>query len=207
VLPRIPYISAERRLPALGLGYGLFCLLYLGAFHLRLRAPTVLAPSAIDEAIPFLPATIWIYTSHFGLLFTALWCCRDEDRGETLAAMLLAAALGALTFLCFPTELARQNPPVEGFQGALWALIYGTDVPGNCLPSLHAALAGLAGRALWHRGAAWRIAGPLWAALVLASTLTTKQHIVLDAVAGLALVPLVLILLGRLERQLAPTKP
>jgi membrane-associated phospholipid phosphatase len=66
-------------------------------------------------------------------------------------------------------------------------VIYDSDVEHNCLPSLHVAQVYLAALScnLVHRGVGK--AALAWATLVALSTLFTKQHYVLDVVAGFAL--------------------
>jgi len=75
----------------------------------------------------------------------------------------------------------------EGFFA--WALqgIYSSDVRYNCLPSLHVAQCFLAALTCYrvHRGVG--AAAGVWAFLVGLSTLYTKQHYVLDVIAGMFL--------------------
>ncbi|MBL8297630.1 MAG: phosphatase PAP2 family protein [Rhodanobacteraceae bacterium] len=184
---------------ALLLGYVLFCLIYLGSYQLRLGTPLALQRGAFDLAIPLLPWTIWLYLSQFLLLPLALFNARsDVDRSRLYYAALLATVLAAAVFLLFPTQLERPLLPQQGITSHAWALLFASDVDGNCFPSLHAALALLAGMALWRRG--WKVTAALWPAFIAASTLTTKQHVVWDTLAGLLLGVFVWMLTPRLFR-------
>lgn len=62
--------------------------------------------------------------------------------------------------------------------------MWGQDKPGNTFPSLHVATTVLGALRLRHRrgGALWL----LWAALISVSTLTVKQHFLVDVLGGLA---------------------
>lgn len=196
---RVPPIRAPQVGRALLLGYGLFCLLYLGSHTLRLGTPLGLQRGALDAAIPLLPWTIWLYLSQFLLLPLAVLKAHDAaDRSRLYYAALLATLIAAAVFLVFPTQLQRPPLPQGGISAYAWQLLFASDIDGNCFPSLHAALAVLAGIALWRRG--WKITALLWPALIAAATLTTKQHVVWDTLAGMLLGALAWILTPRLFR-------
>lgn len=196
---RVPAIPARFVGRALLLGYVLFCLLYLGSHSLRLGPPLALQRGAFDVAIPLLPWTIWLYLSQFVLLPLAVLKARDDaDRSRLYYAALLATLIAATVFLLFPTELQRPPLPQGGISGYAWSLLFASDIDGNCFPSLHAALAVLAGVALWRRG--WNTTALLWPALIAAATLTTKQHVVWDTLAGMLLGALAWTLTPRLFR-------
>ena len=183
---RVRLITPQRQLWALVLGYLAFCALYLGSHALRLTTPTLLQPSAIDARVPFVDWSIWIYLSQFVLLPVAIVCARDsDDRSRVFYASLVATVIAALVFLLWPTQLQRPAVPTAGMVGTVWALLFATDIDGNCFPSLHVALSALAGAAMWRRG--WRIVAVFWPLLIALSTLTTRQHIVWDVIGGLVL--------------------
>jgi len=72
----------------------------------------------------------------------------------------------------------------EGFFAWSLQFIYHFDRPYNCFPSLHVGYAVLAALTCYriHRG--WGIAALVYAALIGISTLYTKQHYIVDVVAG-----------------------
>jgi membrane-associated phospholipid phosphatase len=180
---KLPQVTTENRLLMIVGGFLLFFFLYLGAPFVRLRAPETVPALWLDTIIPFLPTSVWIYLSQYMLAFCAIWCA-PEDRTRTAAfyGMLLASAIAAVIFIAFPTELPRMV-----VEGPVWNALYALDVPGNCFPSLHAALAAISAWALMSAGRVWKAAAPLWAALIIFSTLSTKQHVVLDIAGGLVL--------------------
>ena len=183
---RLPLISEKFRVHALVSGYLVFCLLYLGSHMLRLTPATSLRPTALDELIPFVDASIWVYFSQFILLPMAVFFARDaRDRSHVFYAAVLATAIAAVIFLLWPTQLERPPITANGLTGMAWDFLFATDTDGNCFPSLHGALAALSGAALWRRG--WRYLAVTWPLLIALATLTTKQHIVWDTLAGLLL--------------------
>ncbi|MBN8447771.1 MAG: phosphatase PAP2 family protein [Candidatus Accumulibacter sp.] len=195
----VPGIRRSNQARAMLLGYLAFSALYLGSGTLHLVTPTTLVPGAIDAAIPLVDWTVWIYLSQFLLLPGAIAFARDDtDRSQTFYAMLLAAVVAALIFLAWPTTMVRQTPATDGLTGLAWRLLHFADPPANCFPSLHVALAVIAARALWRRGAFALATG--WPILIAASTLSTRQHVAADIVGGLLLAALALWLTPRILR-------
>jgi len=105
--------------------------------------------------------------------------------------MSLAAVVCWIAFALFPTTYPRALYPLPFADSATLRELgdlRAADTPSNCLPSLHVALA-------WSLALSWRDflrrswARPLpivWAVVVSACTLTTKQHYLVDIPAGLA---------------------
>jgi membrane-associated phospholipid phosphatase len=195
----VPVIRRSNQGLAMVLGYAAFSAVYLGTGRLHLVPPTLLAPGPIDAAVPFVEWTVWIYLTQFLLLPTAIVAARDDtDRSYALYAMLVATVLAAAIFLAWPTQVARATPGADGLTGLAWGLLHGVDTPANCFPSLHIALAVIAGRALWRRG--WVVPALVWPVLITLSTLTTKQHVAWDIAGGLALAVLAIRLTPRILR-------
>jgi hypothetical protein len=181
-----PLIRRANQGRALGLGYAAFSAVYLASGTFQVGTPVALTPSALDAAMPFASWTIWIYLSQLLLLPAAILSARDDGaRSQTFYAMLVATAGASAVFTLWPTQLERPAVPSSGLTGLAWSALYFADTPNNCMPSLHVALAAIAGGGLWRAG--WRATALVWVSAVALSTLTTKQHIVWDACAGLAL--------------------
>lgn len=201
--------SVLRRLGLWALTMTLVLALYVvGKFGGALREPTSLPLTAIDTAIPLIPWTVWPYS-------TITWACllawlavpSRRDAARLLFAVLAAASVCAAVFLIFPTTYPRAAHPIALLPDSpavreLWRLRL-ADSPTNCLPSLHVALAwtlALVGtqpytRAEWSRRSdavpSWapvllRGLALTWAAVVALTTLTTKQHYVVDVPTGAA---------------------
>ncbi len=183
-----PAITKDRRAKAILLGCLAFGALYLFAGNVHFRPPWSLSPSLFDQAVPFVSWTVWVYLSQFVFLFLAIWLFDDaETRSRTFYAMVLATAIAGGVFLVWPTEIVRRAVDAEGLTGLVWQALYLIDPQTNCFPSLHVALASLAAARLATGGDGWRWLGPLWAALISLSTLTTKQHYAIDVLGGLVL--------------------
>jgi len=173
----------------IGVGYLLFCLFYLSAPHLALQSPIPVPALSLDNIIPHMPVAVWVYLSQFGLLFCGIWYAPDTmTRSIAFYSMLLASLFAALIFIGFPTILNRHIIEGDALTAFLWHGLYLADVPGNCFPSLHAALAVLAVFPLYKRGSRFQIIAPIWAGTVVLSALATKQHVVLDILGGLIIV-------------------
>ena len=72
----------------------------------------------------------------------------------------------------------------DGFAAWSLRLLYDIDTPYGCFPSLHVAWAFVSALTCYrvHAGVGWVAAG--WATLIAVSTLYTKQHYVVDVIAG-----------------------
>ncbi|QTD45433.1 phosphatase PAP2 family protein [Ottowia testudinis] len=185
---------AEPRLLAAGLAAFLLASAAYGLAQRLTSARAVVLPlSALDRAIPFWPASGWVYLAQFALLAAAfLSLPTAAARRRFIAAGWVMQALAIACFLGWPVRFPRElfNLPADtpAMHAQLVDWVRGADQPVNCLPSLHAANAVLCVAAL-ARGAArrwWLALLPLALACIV-STLTFKQHYVADVVAGLAL--------------------
>lgn len=194
----LPAITRDNRGRAILLGYLAFSLLYLASGNLHIGQPTRLDPSALDQAIPFIGWTIAPYLSQFALLFLALWLFDDnEARSRVFYGVMLATIIAATVFMIWPTEIPRRPVAGEGMMAGLWRTLYLIDPSTNNLPSLHVALAGLAAIRFFQAGGFCRWLGPFWAAVITVSTLTTKQHILVDVLGGIVLAAVSYVLIKR----------
>ena len=144
---------------------------------------------ALDRILPLVPAWSFVYWS---LLLAALLPVfvvhQQELVRRTILAFLFAWLSALAVFVAYPTVTSRPAEwPGDSFADWGMRLILATDVRYNCFPSLHVAQCFLAAFACHrvHRGVG--AAAAVWASLVAISTLLTKQHYVLDVVAGVAL--------------------
>lgn len=171
---------------------------------------------ALDRLFPLRPTWALVYGAlYFFLILLPVFVVRDEEHiRRTVFAYLSIWITAYVFFLAYPTAAPRPAE-VEGTGFGAWGLrmLYGADPPFNCFPSLHVAhsfVSALTCHRL-HRGVGrFAVAA---AALVGLSTLYTKQHYVLDVVAGvlLALAACAIFLRGyrreavpELDRRLAP---
>jgi membrane-associated phospholipid phosphatase len=185
---RLPLVHRGNRLVAVIGGGVLVVALYLLPSRLQFWPAITLDRSFIDAWVPFLGWTIWVYLSEYPLMVLAIWLGTDDrERSRLFYSFILVAVIGLVIFILWPTAVTRESPGSDGVTGLLWRWLYSVDTPANALPSLHVANTCLAAACLQRCGGAWRITAPIWAALIVLSTLTTKQHYAIDIAGGLAL--------------------
>ncbi|ATB27585.1 hypothetical protein MEBOL_001029 [Melittangium boletus DSM 14713] len=142
--------------------------------------------TSLDTAIPFLPWTYALYSSFFALLLGAAWLLDGHEYLRMLGAVLLANAVCYLGFILFTAHYPR--PPLDSIPPGFWReqfrRMHASDNAGNTFPSIHVATTMLGALRLRHHrgGALWM----LWAVLISLSTLTVKQHFLVDVLGGLA---------------------
>ena len=168
-------------------------LVFYGGRLLARGLPHTDMTTALDRLIPQLPWTVAIYFGCF--LFWALnYClCARMERRRALAffgADFLVKAVCLAFFLALPTQMSRPQPDGTGFWDAALRFLYLIDEPNNLFPSIHCAVSWLSWAGLRDRQElpAWyRSLSLLLALAVVFATLTTKQHVLADAAAGIAL--------------------
>ena len=157
----------------------------------HLFTPTRLLPGFLDHLFPFFDRAVWIYCSIFLLMPLAPLLMRRRRQLLCYAIGILLIEFTAFVIFFFrPTYCPR---PDASRTIAAYRLLISVDAPLNAFPSLHAAFAVFSGFCVvqvfselqFHR--LWRAAAVLWTALILLGTLLTKQHTLLDIVAGAAL--------------------
>lgn len=178
---------------------------YLHLLHEPLFPVAAMPLTWVDRMVGFQPwalvayASLWIYVS----LPPAL--APDRERlfsyGWHIGALCLT---GILFFVFWPTAVPSTDVDWGLYPG--YALLKGIDAGGNACPSLHVATALYS--AIWlsqdlrgmGAGRGWQHANWLWCGLIVFSTLATKQHVMLDVVAGAALALLAALLSPGLKR-------
>ena len=181
----LPLIEHRLRTPTIVIGGFLMIIMFDLPTRFHIGEPLMLDRSFIDGWIPFLEWTIWIYASYYLLLVLSVWVPRDDRRrSDAVYGLLLAGIVGLVIFTVLPTSVVRQSPNLGGATGFLWRILLSVDTTLNALPSLHVADTCLAATALASRSRMWRIVAIVWAAMIILSTLTTKQHYMVDIPAG-----------------------
>ena len=146
---------------------------------------------ALDRALPLVPAWALVYGAlYLFLILLPVFVVREDEhvRRTVFAYLLVWISAYVVFFVVYPTAAPRPAKVIgEGF--AVWGLraLYSSDPPYNCFPSLHVAHSFVSALTCFrmHRGLG--IVATICATLVALSTLFTKQHYVLDAIAGVFL--------------------
>ncbi len=139
----------------------------------------------LDRAIPFLPATLPIYLAFFPYVLVAAWCVSPDEYHDFIGAILLSFVVAVVFFLMLPAAVSRPDPAliINPLLRRRFIHMYSVDA-GHCtFPSLHIATAIVAMRVLGRRS---RLALGL-GVLICLSTLTVKQHTLLDVAGGAVL--------------------
>lgn len=157
-----------------------------GRLHYDLSIPA-------DALFPFMPWTILIYDG-FNLWFLIMyWEVAQRERREAdrfFCSQLLAKAISFLFFVFLPTAIIRPQLNGDSIWMGLLRHLYRVDTPDNLFPSIHCVLGwhcwiavrGKKDLPLWFRGSSL-----LMALAVCLSTLTVRQHVLLDVFAGVLL--------------------
>ena len=191
---------------ALAVGLNLLALsLYYLLQHYVLYPVTVMRPGRVDHWIAFNEHTVWLYLSLFVLQPIAPMSMLQTSQLRRYALGIVAiSSVADVIFFFWPTAIMR--PAVAGPSAVYHQLVTLVN-PLNACPSLHAAMAvysACCGEQLWRgtRGAwRWRSGFWLWALAIIYATLSTKEHVFTDAVAGSVLGALTyLVAFGHLRR-------
>ena len=200
--------AAPIRLPALipclrfKPGYVVFWAPYIAAYQLvnrfPIREPVELQLTALDQAVPFLPALLPLYISYLLYYFwTVARLTSDRDVNRVFYAVHLQLAISLVFFVLYPVRMPRDlfyTGAAFNWADAFWRWF---DAPNNCFPSLHASNVMLLMHVNWQRRGRW--AALLVGAAIVASTLFVKQHYAVDLVAGFVVYLVAVAFLNRLE--------
>jgi membrane-associated phospholipid phosphatase len=144
---------------------------------------------ALDRFVPFRPQFVWLYLCVYPVFLLPFLRAGRAAMHRLVVGYLVMFAVSYTIFLWMPVAFDRpvlaETPP----DFSQWALrmVYGRDPPWNCMPSTHCAVALLAGLALWESGRAIGWFGLCTATCIGISTMYTKQHYIVDVVAGFTL--------------------
>jgi membrane-associated phospholipid phosphatase len=151
----------------------------------------VYAPElAPDRALPLLPAWSLVYGALylFLILLPVLVVRQREHVRRTVWANLTVWISAYVCFVVYPTVAPRPDEVVgQGF--GVWGLrmLYSADPPYNCFPSLHVAHSFVSALTCYRLDRRLGAAATVCASLVAVSTLFSKQHYILDVIAGVLL--------------------
>ena len=150
-------------------------IIYWGTQRLMANAKHYDLTSNLDRSIPFVKEWIILY-----VLFFARFATAD----------MLSRVICCIFFILLPTTNIR--PEVTGHDFCSWLVrfIYASDAPTNLFPSIHCLVSWFCFIGIrksrkipgWYKGFSF-----VMAALICASTQFTKQHYMIDLVAGIFL--------------------
>ncbi|MFE0503219.1 phosphatase PAP2 family protein [Peribacillus butanolivorans] len=147
----------------------------------------------IDGEIPFIkefvvPYLLW-YPYIYGLLI--YYCFVDRKHYFVALGSLISGKLICFIVYCFwQTTVPRPEVVGNDIFANLVRLVYSHDQPVNCLPSIHVLTTFIMMIVVYKRKDQhkWEYASvTAFGTLIILSTLFTKQHAVLDVLAGILL--------------------
>lgn len=137
-------------------------------------------------AIPYLLSLPW-------WIAALIWATRKMEYERFIHLFLclaLTILLSYVIYILFPTHVDRPEITKEDWLSQLVRFIYGNDRPYNALPSGHTYTTLIIAIFWFHWHPKQRVLWALIAAVIILSTLFTKQHAILDLLAAAALTAL-----------------
>lgn len=145
---------------------------------------------ALDRAIPLRPTWALVYGAlYLFLVVLPVFVVREQEHiRRTFLTYLMVWIAAYICFMAYPTSAPRTDEVAgDGFGAWGLRLLYSADPPYNCFPSIHVAHSFVSALACYAVNRRVGIFATVCASLVALSTLYTKQHYVLDVVAGVFL--------------------
>jgi hypothetical protein len=184
-----PHLSLK-----LGLAVGLNLFAFVPYFWLQRNVffpVTIMTESGFDAWLGFAPQAVWIYLSLFLLMPVAPMQMQKRTQLWRYALGVMAMSLAAdLIFFFWPTAVVRPN---DAAANMMYSSLATWDRPLNAFPSLHAAMAVFSACCCEQifSGVRHPVIGRIvtwtWALAIIVAMLSTKQHVALDALGGIAL--------------------
>ncbi len=174
----------------------LFATLFMGVYtwsgHIGYENGTILNFIQIESEIPFYPWSIWIYIVLYPIYIVwALMSYEDEiQMNKTLYSFFILGFISCCIFIIYPISYPRHLYPLPSsndITNVLFQMTRSIDKPSNCLPSLHVGLCYLFAYGFWKENKIKFNISIFFSSLIAISTLTTKQHYIVDILTSLIL--------------------
>lgn len=144
----------------------------------------------LDNRVPLVPWTISIYFLSYPFWFLNYYLCAREEKSSAyrlLCADFLVKGIAIFFFLLIPSTLERPQVTGSGLWNDLVRWLYISDAPDNLFPSIHCIASTLSAVGirknkkipLWYR-----LFSFLMMIAICISTLTTRQHVIVDVIGG-----------------------
>ena len=151
-------------------------------FPLNRKPSKFYFPSKIDNHLPLVPMSVWIYSSYYllhPLAILLLWF--KPEISNLLTVLILSTLLSSLIWWLFPNGVKRPvlASPKSLSQKALY-YIYSKDNDSNAFPSGHISHTIICCYFLILSFPLLFLPIYLWCISICISTLTTKQHYLVD---------------------------
>lgn len=147
----------------------------------------------MDSLVPFMPWTIIIYWGCYlfwGANYGLSALQERSERNRFFCADVLSRCICLAFFLLLPTTNIRPEITGNTVWDELMRLLYRVDAADNLFPSIHCLVSWLCWIGVRRRKdipLLYRYFSLIAALLVCISTLTTRQHVIVDVISGVAL--------------------
>lgn len=184
------FLSSQNKILIGVIAFLIGAALYLFTNHHPFFEPKLLPFTALDQSIPFWPWTVWIYTSEYTFFIVIYLVCRSTlNLNKYFYALMALQVVSSVIFMAWPTTYPRHLYPLPAELDSLTHFVFSTlrdgDNPNNCAPSLHVSSVILSSLMFLNEQREKLPFFFTWGILIALSTLTTKQHYVIDVVTGL----------------------
>ena len=183
-------LSLQFRLGIMGLSMLGWLVIYFFVNRLQVEPERRLdLGTAFDRRIPYVPLFALVYFSTYVFVIQPFLILSDARQFTWMVtSFVLISVLSSAIHATVPSKIERvEQVTAGGVSGFLLSLFQKTCKPYGNFPSMHVGLSVPVVAANYMAGGA--VAGNLtlvWAILIALSTLYTKQHYILDVLAGVA---------------------
>lgn len=187
------WITKETKLICGFIAFSFAALIYMAANHFPVFPPQQLQMTWFDRIIPFVPSTVWIYVSEYLYFAVVFLLCRDmKNLNKYLYSFLALQVVSVAIFYLWPTTYPRDLFPLipdamDPLTYQIFSRLRVVDAPTNCCPSLHVSSVFLSAFIYLDEQENKFPIIFSWGTAIALSTLTTKQHYLIDVVSGLAM--------------------
>jgi membrane-associated phospholipid phosphatase len=183
-------INEENRHPIVFVFGIMGVLLYVGSNHFHFSSPRLLPMSWVDYGTPFIPQTVWIYISEYVFFIAVYFNCKDMiNLNKYVYSIMGLQIVSVIIFMIWPTTYPRELFPIpkniDFFTYFIFNSLRTADTPASCCPSLHVSSVYLSSYVFLDDQRKKFPFFFLWGTLIAISTLTTKQHYLIDVISGL----------------------
>lgn len=187
--------------------FGLNMLVYSSAMSICADWKHYDLTTKFDLMVPLAPDWMYIYWGCYlfwivnYILVARIHTDEPKKFYQFVTADMMSRIICGFFYFLMPTTNARPEVIGDTFAHTLLRILYALDQPANLFPSIHCFVSwmcyiGIRGNRkvpAWYRGFSC-----IFALLVVISTQTTKQHYIVDAVAGLILAEVLFVMNKRI---------